>query len=198
MSADLLTVSGLSKRFNGVQAVQDVSFTVAPGEILGLIGPNGAGKTTTFNLISGLFPPSAGQVTLAGRALTGLRPDQVAEAGLSRTFQGTRTFPKLTVAENLRIPFLARSKVGVWASWLGLAAGRALEVDVERRVAEVLAFTGLTLYADVPARDLPYARQSLLGIGLALAGSPRLLLLDEPFAATAASPCCWWSTTCTR
>lgn len=178
----LLAVSGLSKRFNGVQAVSDVSFTVAQGEILGLIGPNGAGKTTTFNLISGLFPPSSGRVELAGRVLTGLRPDQVAEVGLSRTFQGTRTFPKLTVAENLRIPFLARSRVGFWASWLGLGAGRTLNAHVERRVAEILDFTGLTPHADVLADSMPYARQSLLGIGLALAGAPRLLLMDEPFA----------------
>jgi len=180
--APLLTVSGLSKRFNGVHAVSEVSFTVASGEILGLIGPNGAGKTTTFNLISGLFPPTAGSVALAGQILTGLRPDQVAAAGLSRTFQGTRTFPKLTVAENLRIPFLARSRVGVWASWSGRGAGRALNASVARGVAEILDFTGLTLHADVPAESMPYARQSLLGIGLALAGLPQLLLLDEPFA----------------
>ncbi len=180
--APLLAVSGLSKRFNGVQAVSDVSFTVQPGEILGLIGPNGAGKTTTFNLISGLFPPSAGRVELAGRLLTGLRPNEVAAAGLSRTFQGTRTFPKLTVAENLRIPFLARSRVGFWASCLGLGAGRTLSAHVHRRVAEILDFTGLGPHADVTADAMPYARQSLLGIGLALAGEPRLLLMDEPFA----------------
>lgn len=180
--APLLAVSGLSKRFNGVQAVSDVSFTVQPGEILGLIGPNGAGKTTTFNLISGLFPPSAGRVELAGRLLTGLRPNEVAAAGLSRTFQGTRTFPKLTVAENLRIPFLARSRVGFWASCLGLGAGRTLSAHVHRRVAEILDFTGLSPHADVTADAMPYARQSLLGIGLALAGEPRLLLMDEPFA----------------
>ena len=180
--APLLAVSGLSKRFNGVQAVTDVSFTVNPGEILGLIGPNGAGKTTTFNLISGLFPPSAGQVALAGRVLTGMRPDQVAAAGLSRTFQGARTFPKLTVRENLRIPFLARSNVGFWASWLGVGAGRTLDAHVERQVIDILAFTGLAEHADVPAESMPYARQSLLGIGLALAGAPRLLLMDEPFA----------------
>ena len=184
----MLTVTGLSKRFNGVQAVDDVSFTVSPGEIRGLIGPNGAGKTTTFNLISGLFPPSAGQVELAGQCLTGLRPDQVAKAGLSRTFQGTRTFPKLTVAENLRVPFLARSgarsearsRASMRAPWYW--AGRAFRADVERRVADIMEFAGLTPHADVLAGSLPYARQSLLGIGLALAGDPRLLLMDEPFA----------------
>jgi branched-chain amino acid transport system ATP-binding protein len=181
-ASPLLTVSGLGKRFGGVQAVADVSFTVSAGEILGLIGPNGAGKTTTFNLISGLFPPSTGEARLGGDLLTGLRPDQMAAAGLSRTFQGTRTFPKLTVAENLRIPFLARSRVGFWSSWLRLGAGRKLEALVQRRVAEILDFTGLTAFADTPAEALPYARNSLLGIGLALAGEPRLLLLDEPFA----------------
>lgn len=180
--APLLAVCGLSKRFDGVHAVSNVNFYVQPGEILGLIGPNGAGKTTTFNLISGLFSPSAGHVELSGRKLTGLRPDEVAAAGLSRTFQGTRTFPKLTVAENLRIPFLARSRVGFWASWLGLGAGRTLNSHVDRRIADILDFTGLGPQATVAADSLPYARQSLLGIGLALAGEPRLLLLDEPFA----------------
>ncbi len=178
--APLLTVTGLSKRFNGVQAVDDVSFSISPGEIRGLIGPNGAGKTTTFNLISGLFPPSAGRVELAGRRLTGLRPDQVAQAGLSRTFQGTRTFPKLTVVENLRVPFLARSRASLRTRWYG--AGRAFRAEVERRVAAIMEFAGLTPHADVMAGSLPYARQSLLGIGLALAGEPRLLLMDEPFA----------------
>ena len=178
----LLAVTGLGKRFGGVQAVNDVSFTVRGSEILGLIGPNGAGKTTTFNLISGLLPPSSGQVELAGRTLTGLRPDQVVEAGLSRTFQGTRVFPKLTVRENLRIPFLARSRVGFWVSWLGLGAGATLAANVNRDVEEVMDFIGLSPFADAVADSMPYARQSLLGIGLALAGRPLLLLLDEPFA----------------
>ncbi len=184
MPADtpLLSVTGLGKRFSGVQAVADVSFTVRSGEILGLIGPNGAGKTTTFNLISGLFAPTAGRIEMGGRVLTGLRPDEMAAEGLSRTFQGTRTFPKLTVAENLRIPFLARSPVGLCRSWLRIGAGRTLNASVERRVAEILTFTGLTPHAHVVAESMPYARQSLLGIGMALAGEPRLLLLDEPFA----------------
>ena len=180
--APLLTVSGLGKRFRGVHAVSDVSFDVRRGEILGLIGPNGAGKTTTFNLISGMLPPSSGRVALEERVITGLRPDQVAEAGLSRTFQGTRTFPKLTVRESLRIPLLARSSIGFWASWLNVGAGRTLTTDIEREVARLLDFTGLGPQADTLAESLPYGKQSLLGIGLALAGRPRLLLLDEPFA----------------
>lgn len=180
--APLLTVSELGKRFRGVHAVTDVSFDVRRGEILGLIGPNGAGKTTTFNLISGLYPPSSGRVALEGRVLTGLRPDQVADAGLSRTFQGTRTFPKLTVGENLNIPLLARSSVGFWASWLGVGGGRRLMADIEQEGDRLLAFTGLGPHAHTLAESLPYGKQSLLGIGLALAGRPRLLLLDEPFA----------------
>lgn len=178
----LLEVAGLGKRFSGVHAVNDVSFDVRPGEIMGLIGPNGAGKTTTFNLISGLYPPTTGRVTLGGQVLTGLRPDEVAGAGLSRTFQGTRVFPKLSVAENLRIPFLAKSRVGFWASWLRLGAARALQARVEQKIGAILEFTGLSAQRDVRADSMPYARQSMLGIGLALAGEPRLLLLDEPFA----------------
>ncbi len=180
--APLLRVCGLSKRFAGVHAVNDVSFTVQAGEILGLIGPNGAGKTTTFNLISGLFPSTSGTVELGGRVLTGLRPNQVAAAGLSRTFQGTRVFPNLSVAENLRVPILARSTAGFWADWLPMGAGRAAAAQVDRRVEEILAFTGLGPHRGVAAGSMPYARQSLLGIGLALAGKPTLLLLDEPFA----------------
>ena len=178
----LLEVKGLAKRFGGVRAVNDVSFRVAAGEIMGLIGPNGAGKTTTFNLVSGRYVPSAGEVRLDGRRIDGMRPDRVAALGVARTFQGTRIFPRLTVAENLRTALLAAEEVGFWADWLGLSSARAVEAAAARRTAELLDFVGIAEHAETASGSLPYAHQSRLGIALALALRPRLLLLDEPFA----------------
>ena len=181
-AAPFLSVDGLSRSFGGVRAVNAVSFEVARGSIMGLIGPNGAGKTTTFNLISGRFPPDSGCVRLDGAVLTGLRPDRIAARGLARTFQGTRIFPKLSVAENIRTAALAGAKLGFWEDWLGLRAAREAEAEAALRVAEVLERVGLQARAEEAAGALAYAHQSLLGIGLALALRPRLLLLDEPFA----------------
>ncbi len=164
----LLQVAGLGKRFAGLVAVDDVSFTADRGEIVGLIGPNGAGKTTTFNLVSGRFAPSSGRIRLDGIDIVGLRPDRIVALGLARTFQGTRIFPGLSVEENLRIPLLAR-------------AG-ADERAAAERVREVLAFVGLAALRDSIGGSLAYAHQSLLGIGMALMRRPALLLLDEPFA----------------
>jgi branched-chain amino acid transport system ATP-binding protein len=180
--APLLEVVGLAKRFGGVRAVNDVSFSVASGEIMGLIGPNGAGKTTTFNLVSGRYPLSAGEVRLDGRRIDGLRPDRIAALGVARTFQGTRIFPRLSVAENLRTALLAAEEVGFWEDWLGLPRARAAAAAAARRTAELLDFVGIAEHAEVMAGALPYAHQSRLGIALALALKPRLLLLDEPFA----------------
>ena len=180
--AVLLSVDGISKQFGGVRAVNDVSLEVREGEILGLIGPNGAGKTTTFNLISGRFRLTAGEVRLSETRITGMRPDRIVKLGVSRTFQGTRIFPKLTVAGNVETALLARSEIGFWVDWLGLARSRAVLRDIASDVEKILSFVGLAALADKEAGSLAYAHQSLLGIGLALALKPRLLLLDEPFA----------------
>jgi len=178
----LLAVEGLCKRFAGLPAVDDVSFTVRQGEIMGLIGPNGAGKTTTFNLVSGRFPPSAGHVRLGGRDIVGLSVDRIVGLGLARTFQGTRIFPGLSVRENLSIPLLALGNPGVIAEALWLPSVRRFHAAIDRRVAEVMAFVGLTPLQHSVAGSLVYAHQSLLGIGLALVRDPKVLLLDEPFA----------------
>jgi branched-chain amino acid transport system ATP-binding protein len=178
----LLAVNGISKQFGGVRAVNDVSLEVREGEILGLIGPNGAGKTTTFNLISGRFPLTAGEVRLSGVQITGMRPDHIARLGISRTFQGTRIFPKLAVAANVETALLARTQLGFWEDWLGLRRSKAVLRDIAGEVERILSFVGLSALADKEAGSLAYAHQSLLGIGLALAVKPRLLLLDEPFA----------------
>ena len=113
--APILTVSSLSKQFRGVLAVSDVSFSVTSGEIMGLIGPNGAGKTTTFNLISGRFPSTGGEISIAGRRVNGLRPDRIAALGVARTFPGPRVFPQLTAEEHIRTALLSRESVGFWA-----------------------------------------------------------------------------------
>ncbi len=177
-----LEVDHIAKSFGGIKAVRDVSFSVRQGEILGLIGPNGAGKTTTFNLISGMYPLTAGEVRLDGKTISGERPDHIASRGIARTFQGSRVFPALTVRENLETALLASHRVGFWADWFGTASARAVQREIAGQADDVMAFLDLTPHADRTASDLVYAQQSLLGVGLALAMKPRLLLLDEPFA----------------
>jgi branched-chain amino acid transport system ATP-binding protein len=161
----LLTVAGLDKHFGGLHATKSVSFEIREGETLGLIGPNGAGKTTLFNLISGFIKPDKGAVELDGVALVGKTPDQVARLGLTRTFQASAVFDKLTVQENL---FAAG------------AAGRGSEAEHAVLVDEVLELVGLTSVRDVPAGALPFGTKKLVGLAVALATRPRLLCLDEP------------------
>ena len=181
-NARFLTIEGLTKKFYGLTAVNDVSFHVLRGEIVGLIGPNGAGKTTTFNLVSGRFSPTAGTVHMNGRPLTGLRPDQIAACGIARTFQGARIFPKLSVAENVEVGALALATLGFWSDWWGGSAARQVQEQARQRSEEVLGWTGLAHLAGETAGSLSYAHQSLLGVAIALALRPQLLLLDEPFA----------------
>jgi len=179
-STPVLTVRNLSKRFGGIQAVKNLSFAIEAGEVLGLIGPNGAGKTTTFNLISGRFPSSGGEIRFAGKPIDGMRPDQIARHGVARTFQGARVFPQLTVTENLEIAaFATTADIPPGRPGLVRSVGAASD---DRKGLDILDFVGLKRFADVKAGSLSYAHQSLLGIGLALALKPRLLLLDEPFA----------------
>ncbi|PWC39217.1 ABC transporter ATP-binding protein [Azospirillum sp. TSO35-2] len=164
---DLLKVEGLSKRFRGLKAVSDVSFTVPQGRILALIGPNGAGKTTTFNLIAGVFAPDTGSVTLRGRNLTGLKPNQVCAAGIGRTFQIVKPFGQLTVEENVVVGALARER--------SVEAAR-----VQARV--VLERLELADQANRPARSLTLPDRKRLEVARALATRPTLLLLDEVLA----------------
>lgn len=177
-----LEVRALSKRFGGVCAVDDVSFKVQAGAIVGLIGPNGAGKTTTFNLISGRFAASIGEVLLNGSSLTGMRPDQIAAFGIARTFQGTRIFPQLTVLENVQIAAVASARVGFWSDLFGLRAARDTEAEAKRFAVETLDWIGLSEFSGETAGSMAYAHQSMLGIALAVSLRPKLVLLDEPFA----------------
>jgi branched-chain amino acid transport system ATP-binding protein len=180
--APILEVESISKRFDGVLAANNVSFQVYGKEIVGLIGPNGAGKTTTFNLISGRMAPSSGEVRFLGTRISGMRPDRIAALGVARTFQGTRIFPKLTVQENIETALIARAELGFWSDWFGLPSARRLHAGLRERANEILAFVGLDTLSGQVGGSLAYAHQSLLGIGLALAHEPRLLLFDEPFA----------------
>jgi branched-chain amino acid transport system ATP-binding protein len=166
-SAPLLEVVGLTKRFGGLVASDDVSFSVAAGEILGLIGPNGAGKTTLFNAIAGAFPPTSGRILLDGEPIGGLPPERIAARGVARTFQIVRIFRSLTVLENVMVGAMLRQK-----------AVRA----AERVAAEALSFTALSRRAADPAPLLTVAEQKRLEVARALATAPRLLLLDEVMA----------------
>lgn len=177
-----LEVDNIAKHFGGIKAIDGVSFEVRRGEILGLIGPNGAGKTTTFNLASGALRLTSGEVRLEGERIDGTRPDLIANHGVARTFQGTRIFPQLTVRENLETALLARKKLGFWGDLLNLPSARRVHAGIDAEVNRILEFVGLAEFDDRIAGEMPYARQSLLGIALALAMGPRILLLDEPFA----------------
>jgi len=161
----LLEVSGLDKHFGGLHATKSVSFMIREGETLGLIGPNGAGKTTLFNLISGFIRPDTGTVELDGVALVGKTPDRIARFGLTRTFQASAVFDKLTVQENLQA---------------ANAAGRGSDAEHATLVDEVLELVGLNAVRDVQAGSLPFGTKKLVGLAVALATRPRLLCLDEP------------------
>lgn len=178
----LLSVKGVGKRFGGLQAVEDVSFEVRKGMIKALIGPNGAGKTTLFNLISGVFPPDAGEISFSGRQVQGLRPHQVAALGMARTFQHIRLFPKMTVLENIMVGRHLHTRAGFISGMLSLPWTRR-EEDLSRKAClEIMEFLGIGGLAESEATSLPYGRQRIVEIGRALACEPSLLLLDEPAA----------------
>jgi branched-chain amino acid transport system ATP-binding protein len=186
MSA-LLEAKSVSKRFGGIEALSEVSFSVARGQIFGLIGPNGAGKTTLFNLLTGLDSPDRGSFVLEGRDLAGLRADQVAARGVGRTFQNIRLFANLSALENVMIGRHVRTRAGVLGAVLRDRATRAEESGIERRAAELLDYVGMRSRANEAAGGLPYGDQRRLEIARALATDPALLALDEPAAGMNAS-----------
>jgi branched-chain amino acid transport system ATP-binding protein len=178
----LLEVSGLSKRFGGLQAVKDVSFRVEKGSVKALIGPNGAGKTTLFNLVSGVLPPDAGRVLLRGEPVQGLAPHRIASLGVSRTFQQIRLFAQMTALENVMVGVHPRSRAGFVAGMLHLPWTWSEEREIARRAREALAFVGGGDLADADATSLSYGQQRAVELARALAAAPELLLLDEPAA----------------
>jgi len=178
----LLSADRIAKRFGGVQALSDVSFSIAPREIYGLIGPNGAGKTTLFNVLTGIYGPDAGAFTFDGRTLTGLKAHQVAAAGIGRTFQNIRLFVNLSALENVMIGRHARTHAGVIGAVLRNKKTLLEEKSIERRGMELLEYVGIRARANDAAGSLPYGDQRRLEIARALATEPKLLALDEPAA----------------
>jgi branched-chain amino acid transport system ATP-binding protein len=177
-----LRLENVSVRFGGLKALSDVSFHVDPGEIVGLIGPNGAGKTTIFNVVTGVYKASKGKVFLGERNLLGKRPHQILSAGVARTFQNIRLFPKMTAIENAMVAMHCRSKKGVLGAVLRTPSQREEERFIRKRALKALAFMGVDKYADVAASNLAYGLQRRLEIARALASQPKILLLDEPAA----------------
>jgi len=175
-----LEVQDLAVRFGGVAALGGVTFEVKPGTITSLIGPNGAGKTTAFNVITGFLRPARGRVLYEGGPLTGLRPFQVAERGIVRTFQKTNVFPQVFVFDNVMIGLHLRGRAGLVSILLGDRKVREEEAELATLAEGILAFVGLAHRRDEVASALPYGEQRLLELAIALAARPRLLLLDEP------------------
>ena len=182
----LLTVEDLSKHFGGLQAVAGIRFHVDDGEILGIIGPNGAGKTTAVNLISGVIKPSGGKVTLLDKDVTGVPPHILVERGLVRTFQATTVYAERTVRENVLRGAFRQIYPGLLATLLETPRARAMRAAAERSADEVLDWLDLARVQDQVAKNLPYGFQKELGIAIALAARPRLIMLDEPVAGLSA------------
>ncbi len=178
----ILQLEGVTKRFLGLVAVDNVSFEVRKGEVFALIGPNGAGKTTLFNCITGMFPPSHGGVVFDGVDITGSKPHQVAHLGIARTFQNIRVFDYMTALDNVRLGQHSRMKAQLWDALFKTPRARKEEALVTERAHELLNFVGIDRYAHSYARNLPYGAQRRLEIARALATDPKLLLLDEPAA----------------
>jgi branched-chain amino acid transport system ATP-binding protein len=178
----LLQAQAITKRFGGVQALDQVSFAIEPGEIFGLIGPNGAGKTTLFNVLTGIYPPDAGRFMFDSRTITGCQPNEVAAAGVARTFQNIRLFANLSALENVMIGRHVRTRAGVLGALLRNSRTLEEERDTERRALELLEYVGIRARANDAAGSLPYGDQRRLEIARALATEPRLLALDEPAA----------------
>jgi branched-chain amino acid transport system ATP-binding protein len=179
---DLLQISRLTKRFGGLVAVNDVSFSVGDGEILSVIGPNGAGKSTLFKLVSSFLWPTAGEVRFRGVRISGLAPHVVARMGVVRTFQETTIFKDMTVRENVIIAHQLRAKASLLGFYLGSSTARRDEVEFGRSADEILGFLGLDEIKNERAVTLPHGYLRALGIAIGLATNPTILLLDEPFA----------------
>ena len=178
----LLDVKNLTKNFGGLTAVGDVTMHLNEGELVGLIGPNGAGKTTLFNLLTGVYEPSEGSVSLGGTLLNSKKPYKIASLGLSRTFQNIRLFKDMTVLENVLVGMANQNKSHVFASFLRLPKFYQSEEELRQKAMDLLAIFNLDGDADTLAKNLPYGQQRRLEIVRALATEPKILFLDEPAA----------------
>ncbi|EHQ91216.1 ABC transporter ATP-binding protein [Desulfosporosinus youngiae] len=178
----LLELSGVTKHFGGIAAVEDIRFEVTEGSILALIGPNGAGKTTLFNIITGALSPEKGSVRIKGREMVGLKPFQIASAGITRTFQNLQLFSSMTVLENVMAGAYLRSKKGFIRSFFSFPGNCREEKRIREESLILLDEIGLGSSAGLLASELPFGKQRLLEIARALASDPALVLLDEPAA----------------
>jgi len=178
----ILEVQGVTKRYGGLTAVNNVSFLVEQGEILSIIGPNGAGKSTLFKLISSFVPPSSGQVIYNGKIITGLAPHEIARLGVVRTFQETTIFKEMTALQNVVVAHQLRCKASSLGIYFATPTARADEARFRESATEILDYLGLGTVKNVQARNLPHGHLRALGVAVALATEPKVLLLDEPFA----------------
>ncbi|MDR3346322.1 MAG: ABC transporter ATP-binding protein [Campylobacteraceae bacterium] len=178
----MLEIKNITKRFGGVSAITDTSFSVNKGEIYGLIGPNGAGKTTMFNIITGNYKPTEGIVEFDGRKISGLKPYEIVRLGIARTFQNIRLFKSMSVLENVLIGFDYHAKYTFFESMFRLPRFFKHEREIKKAALEILKYLDLDRFADDKATDLSYGQQRKVEIARALATSPKLLLLDEPAA----------------
>jgi branched-chain amino acid transport system ATP-binding protein len=180
--ADIIQVQGLRKRFGGLIAVNSVDFTIPQGTIVSLIGPNGAGKTTFFNMLTGVYKPTAGRIVFNGEDVTGKPPHAITERGVGRTFQNIRLFQNMTALENVLVGMHSRLKGGILRSIIRTPGIKREEKAAFERARELLEFSGLRRREDEIARNLPYGDQRRLEVARALATQPKLVLLDEPTA----------------
>ncbi len=182
MPTELLTIDGLTRRFGGLTAVDDVSFSVNENEILSVIGPNGAGKSTLFKLIASFLRPTRGEVRFRGERISGLAPHIVARKGVVRTFQETTIFKAMSVRENVIVAHHLRSRASLAGFYFGSITARQDEAEFGRSSDEILAFLGLAALSGEVASNLPHGHLRALGVAIGLATDPKVLLLDEPFA----------------
>ncbi len=182
MSNPVISLKNVTMKFGGVTALNDVTFDVKPGEILGLIGPNGAGKTTVFNVITGVYQITSGDIVFDGKSLTGTKRYKITKRGIARTFQNIRLWGDMTALENVVTATDTHKKSGLLSGLFGMPISRKEEKRDKARAQELLDFIGIGEYADRLARNLPYGVQRRLEIARALGTNPKLILLDEPAA----------------
>jgi branched-chain amino acid transport system ATP-binding protein len=181
----LFEIRGLTRDFGGVRAIDGLDLDVDDGQIVSVIGPNGAGKTTLFNLVTGMIPAGQGDILFEGRSIVGLRPSQILELGIARTFQNVRLFPEMSVRENVMVARHCRTRSGMLKAIFRAPSFRREEQQTRQRAEQALAFFGSRLIGwrfDTPARSLSYANRRRLELARAMASDPKLLLLDEPTA----------------
>jgi branched-chain amino acid transport system ATP-binding protein len=178
----LLEIQGITKRFGGLTAVNSVTFSVEKGAILSVIGPNGAGKSTLFKLISSFVTPTSGRVIYEGQTMTGLPPHEVARRGVVRTFQETTIFKEMTALQNVIVAHQLRCRASSLGIYFSSAVARADEERFRNSATEILGYLGLSAVQEMVARNLPHGHLRALGIAVAMAAEPKVLLLDEPFS----------------